>query len=257
MRSDTDGGDVRRGVGVAYDGGVFKQPWSVVLLAIALVAAACGGDGAESFDGERLPQDATSLQAASATAMGNVSSVRFQLTRTGAPVYIDQVESIALDELEGRFALPGSADAILQVTVNESLGTKLGAVAIGDEVWLSNPVTGKFETLPPGFDLDPSLFFDPKDGWQPLIGSLTDVTFVEEQSNGRYWLTGTAPAERMQSITAGLVRGQDVDLDLWLNPVTAEVVAIEFSTEFDGATSDWVLELLDYGEPFEITPPEE
>jgi len=189
--------------------------------------------------------------------MGNVSSVRFQLTRTGAPVYIDQVESISLDELEGRFTLPGSADAILQVTVNESLGTKLGAVAIGDEVWLSNPVTGKFETLPPGFDLDPSLFFDPKNGWQPLIESLIDVTFVEEQSNGRYWLTGTAPAERMQSITAGLVRGQDVDLDLWLNPVTAEVVAIEFSTEFDGATTDWALELLDYGETFEITPPEE
>lgn len=189
--------------------------------------------------------------------MGNVSSVRFQLERTGAPVYIDQVESIALDSLEGRFSLPGSADAILQVTVNESLGTKLGAVAIGDEVWLSNPVTGKFETLPPGFDLDPSLFFDPKDGWQPLIESLTNTTFVEELANGRYALTATAPADRMQSITAGLVRGQDVDLALQLNPVTAEVLTIEFSTEFDGETSDWVLDLLDYGETFEITPPEE
>lgn len=241
----------------AYDGGVVTKRWFVLLLAVALVAAACGGDGEESFEGERLPQDAASLQATSATAMGNVSSVRFQLARTGAPVYIDQVESIALDELEGRFSLPGSADAIIQVTVNESLGTKLGAVAIGDEVWLSNPVTGKFETLPPGFDLDPSLFFDPKDGWQPLIESLTNTTFVEELANGRYALTATAPADRMQSITAGLVRGQDVDLALQLNPVTAEVLTIAFSTEFGGATSDWVLDLLDYGETFEIVPPQE
>ena len=189
--------------------------------------------------------------------MGEVDSVRFQLVRSGAPVYIDQVESIALDELEGRFALPASADAILQVTVNDALGTRLGAVAIGDEVWLSNPVTGKFETLPPGFDLDPSLFFDPKGGWQPLIESLRDVTFTGELPNGRYAVTATAPAERMQSITAGLVRGQDVELDLELNPITAEVLAIAFSTEFDGATTDWVLNLGDYGESFEIVPPQE
>jgi len=230
---------------------------AVLFAALMLALVGCGDGGGESFDGPRLAQDATELQATSAAAMGSVTSVRFQLTRTGAPVFIDQVESIALDQIEGRFSEPGSADAILQVTVNESLGTKLGAVAIDEEVWLSNPVTGKFETLPPGFDIDPSLFFDPKGGWEPLIGGLTDVEFVEEQKNGRYHLTGTAPAERMQAITAGLVRGQDVDLDLWLNPVTAEVVAIEFSTEFDGETSDWVLELLDYGETFEIVPPDE
>ena len=236
---------------------MFTKRWFVILIAIALVASACGGEEGVSFDGPRLATEASSLQAASATAMGNVESVRFQLERTGAPVYVDQVESIALDELEGRFSLPGSADAILEVTVNGSLGTKLGAVAIDDEVWLSNPVTGKFETLPLGFDLDPSLFFDPKEGWQPLIESLTNVTFVAEESDGRYALTGTAPAERMQSITAGLVRGQDVDLDLWLNPVTAEVLTIEFSTEFDGETSDWVLNLFEYGGTFDITPPEE
>ena len=229
----------------------------IVSFAFCLTAAACGGGDSASFDGDRLPTDAASLQAESASAMGEVDSVRFQLVRSGAPVYIDQVESIALDELEGRFALPASADAILQVTVNDALGTRLGAVAIGDEVWLSNPVTGKFETLPPGFDLDPSLFFDPKGGWQPLIESLRDVTFTGELPDGRYAVTATAPAERMQSITAGLVRGQDVELDLELNPITAEVLAIAFSTEFDGATTDWVLNLGDYGESFEIVPPQE
>ncbi len=227
-------------------------------LSILLFAAASCGGG-EDLGGEKLEQNAMSLQAASAEAMGAVTSVRFELERTGAPVFIDQIESISLDNLEGRFQSPGSADAILQVTVNGSLGTKLGAVAIGDEVWLSNPVTGEFETLPPGFDLDPSLFFDPKDGWQPLIEGLTDVEFVaeEDREGTRYHLTGTALSENMESITAGLVRGQDVDLDLWLHPVTADVRVIEFSTEFDGATSDWVLELREYGEEFVIEPPEQ
>lgn len=227
---------------------------AAMLIAVAL--SACSG---EDLGGEKLPTESASLQQTAADTMAAVTSVRFQLERTGAPVYIDQVESISLDSLEGRFQEPGSADALLQVTVNNSLRTKLGAVAIGDEVWLSNPVTGTFETLPPGFDIDPSLFFDPVGGWKPLIDGLTDTEFIEEtdRDGTRYHLRATAPADNMQSITAGLVRGQDVLLDLWLHPVTAAVTAIEFSTEFEGATSDWVLELLDYGESFEIVPPDQ
>ena len=232
------------------------------LIALALGAmlllAACGGG--EDLGGELLALDAALLQEASAEAMGNVESVRFGLERTGAPVFIDGAQSIALDNIDGRFSLPGSADALLGVTVNGSLRTELGAIAIDEEIWLSNPTTGRFETLPPGFDIDPSLFFDPVGGWRPLLAGLTDVEVVgEEQRNDatRYHLTGVAPAERMQAITAGLVTGQAVDLDLWLHPVTAEVTSLTFSTEFDGAVSDWVLELTEYGETFDISPPEE
>lgn len=224
---------------------------SVVLL------VACGAG--EDLGGEPLDLEPVSLQAMSAEVMGQVTSVRFGLERTGAPVFIDGAQSIALDNIDGRFSVPGSADAILGVTVNGSLRTELGAIAIDDEVWLSN-LTGGFETLPPGFDIDPSLFFDPVGGWMPLIAGLSDVAVVgEEQRNGatRYHLNGTAPAERMQAITAGLVSGQDVVIDLWLHPVTAEVTSVEFSTDFDGDTSNWVLELTEYGETFDISPPAE
>ena len=227
----------------------------------ALVAAACsGGDGGnEVLDGPLLDPDVVTLQPAVAQAMGAVTSVRFEVERSEAPVFIDQVESIALNTILGTFEVPGSANAILQVTVNDALNTELGAIAIDDEVWLTNPVTGQFETLPPGFDIDPSLFFDPVNGWRPLIEDLTDTRFVaEEQRNGatRYHLTGTAPAERMQSITAGLVRGQEVALDMWVHPVTGEVSELEFSTVFDGAQSDWLITLTEYGEDFNISPPD-
>ncbi len=229
---------------------------------LALGACSSGGDTTPEPDAaDKLATgDVAALQLTSSEAMAAVESVRFTLERTGAPVFIDPASVIALDLLEGRFIVPGSADAILQVSVNESLNTKLGAVAIDDEVWLSNPVTGNFETLPPGFDIDPSQFFDPKGGWQPLIAELRDVVFVAEESRGgstRYHLTATAGSERIQAVTAGLVRNQDVDLDLWLDPVTGEVASMEFSTVFDGATSDWKLELFDFGETFEIVPPVE
>ena len=93
-----------------------------------VLLAACGGG--EDLGGELLELDAVALQETSAQAMGEVESVRFGLARSGAPVFIDGAQSISLDNIDGRFAVPGSADAILGVTVSGSLRTELGAIAI-------------------------------------------------------------------------------------------------------------------------------
>ena len=227
---------------------------AVALTAAAVLLGSCGSS--EDLGGIKLDTNADLLIEEAAQVMGDVDSVQFSLTRTGAPVFIDQVESLSLDALEGRFSRPGSADALIDVTVNGSLRTKLGAVAIGDEVWMSNPVTGVFETLPLGFDLDPSLFFDPENGWRPLISELTNVSFVaEEQREGtRYHLRGTATEANMRRVTAGLVR-QSVEIDLWLHPVSALVTDMTFDTDWLGETSSWELTLRGYGASFEITDP--
>ena len=47
--------------------------------------------------------DPGALMQSSATAMSEVTSVEFELERTGAPVFIDQFQEIALDELRGQF----------------------------------------------------------------------------------------------------------------------------------------------------------
>ena len=200
------------------------------------------------------------FQAQVAEVMGETESVRFSIERSEAAVYIDQIESISLDSVEGRFTQPSSAEAIIGVTVNDSLRTELGAIAIGDEVWLTNPATGTFETLPSGFDIDPSSFFDPVGGWKPLIEDLTDIELVgqvERNGEERLQLSGTAPADRMTAITAGLVRDQEVEIDLWVEPGTLNVMSVEFSTTFNELETSWQLELSEYGEPFDISPPEE
>jgi lipoprotein LprG len=200
---------------------------------------------------------AADVVAAAATAMGDVTSVEFRLDRGGAPIFIDEFERIALNSLHGQFSVPGKAQAELEVTVNDNLATRLGAVAVDDEVWISNPVTGDFETLPAGYDIDPSKFFDPEQGWQPLLANLQDVTIagIDDRGGERYHVTGTAPAEQVSDITVGLVEGQDVAVDLWIHPGTHLVTAAEFETTIDGATSDWALELDNYGETFTIEPP--
>jgi hypothetical protein len=233
----------------------------------ALLLAACGGSdrGPNEPTGPTLPADAAAIVTASAIAMGDVTSVRFDLARTGARVYIDQFESIAIDRVVGEFTVPQSAQAVLDVEVNDSLKTQLAAIALGEEVWLSNPITGEFETLPAGYDIDPSRFFDPEGGWRPLLNGLTDAELLGlETRRGakRYHVRGTATKEQMKIITAGLVRNQDVALDFWIQPVTGLVHSVEFSTDpMSGSASeeqvDWVLELDQYGDEFTIVPPDE
>ncbi len=202
--------------------------------------------------------DPSSIVASAAEAMRAVTSVEFELKRTGAPVFIDQFESIALNELRGQFALPNKAQAELTVRINDNLTTKLGAVAINTEVWISNPVTGDFETLPAGYDIDPSKFFDPENGWRPLLTELGNVELVgiEDRGGDRYHVRGIAPAAQVREITVGLVRGQDVPIDLWVDPVTGLVTAAELTTMVEGADSHWVLGLDNYGDSFTIKPPE-
>jgi lipoprotein LprG len=229
--------------------------WLFVLVC-GIVGVACGGDG--ESEGDLLPADAATILEASSAAMGEVTSVRFDVRRSGADVYIDQFESLALNKIKGRFSAPSSADAVLSVTVDGSLKTDLGAVALGGKVWLSNPVTGKFEVLDTGYDIDPAKFFDPKRGWGPLMRSLTDVVLigVEDRGGKRYHVRGIGPPAQMEIVTAGLVRDQDVTIDFWLKRDTALVTAAKFSTVFAGKTTDWVIEFSDYGGKFEIKTPQ-
>ena len=200
----------------------------------------------------------TDVQAAATEAMAGVTSVEFTLDLDGHPIFIDQFESIALDGLLGQFTVPRSAQASLDVEVDGSLRTRIGAIALDDEVWISNPVTGNFETLPAGYDIDPSRFFDPEGGWQPLLANLQDVALVEIDDRGgqRYPLRGTAPAAEVRNVTAGLVRDQDVPVDLWVHPHSWLVTAAEFTTVIDGGETHWTLELDRYGDRFDIDPPE-
>jgi lipoprotein LprG len=187
--------------------------------------------------------------------MGAVESVAFDLARSGAPVSIDGNGTIVFESLTGRFTVPDSADAVLTVRIADALTTELGAVAVGGEVWLSNPVSGRFEPLGDGFDLDPSTFFDPVDGWRPLLEELDEVELVGEGDDGLH-LRGVASAARMAAVTGGLVDDEDVAVDLWVDPATSLVTAGRFTTGEGDDASEWELELHDYGATFEIEAPD-
>ena len=111
----------------------------------------------------------------------------------------------------------------------------------------------------PSQAFDPATLFDPDIGWRPMLATgLSDVDWVGPESTDagdRYHLRGTADPERLEVITAGLVRNQTVVIDLWFDTTGGQVREVEFSTVNEGETSTWTLTFSGYGEPVDVQPP--
>jgi len=225
------------------------------LLAFVILAAACGSTDPEP----QLSANIDDVLAASAAAMGAVDTVRFGIERGGVPIYIDPTGTLEFKEATGRFVAPQSADAVVKVGIS-GLNVQIGAIAIDGTIWLSNPISGEWEQAPAGYDFDPTTLFSPEVGWKPLLaGELQNAVLVGLEGGDdapRYHVTGAAPAIRIAKITAGLVSGQDVDVDLWLDPDTGHVLEVTFDTETAAGISSWDLRFFDYGDDIEIVPPE-
>lgn len=227
----------------------------VALLALVISATACGGGTPAST----LPPEPAPVLEASAAAMGSVDYVRFKIERSGAPVYIDSLDTLNFSVAEGTFAAPSSANAVVTLAVG-TINAQIGAIAIDGVTWLSNPITGDWEEAPSGYEFDPATLFDPELGWRPLLANgLTDVVWVGQEtrnSEPRYHIRAQADEERVAVILAGLIRQQPVTLDLWIEPTTGYVREAELSTVHEGQTSDWDIEFNEFGVEVEISPPE-
>ncbi len=222
-----------------------------IVVAAAVAAAACGS----SSTGDTLPPDTGVILDAAVEAMGRVDTVAFTMERSGVPVEIQDLEFVGA---EGRYAAPESADALLSMKAGD-LTVQLGTIAVGERVWLTNPLTGAWEELELGTGFNPAIVFDPRRGWVPLLSEdLSRPALVgTERVDGveSYHLTATIAARRIEALTAGLVPPQDVDAELWFDVAGGRIVAVEFTTAVPEGDTHWRIGLTDYGDPVEITPP--
>jgi hypothetical protein len=222
-----------------------------ILLAAVLIGAACS-EADEAIDPE-------AVIAQSIERMGEVESVAFFLERTGIPVYIDDANTIEFTSADGRFLAPESTDALLTVRAF-GIPARVGAVQIGGDTWITNPITGKWEDAPSGFTFDVAALFDRTQGWSALLdGGLTNVHFVAETEVDGEVLAHfrvTAPADRIEQITAGMVSGQAVDGDLWILRSSGEIRELSFHTDMTDGVTSWRLVMTEYGSEVEISVPD-
>lgn len=215
-------------------------------IAAALLVAACGGttDDPASAGPQELVDEAASV-------MATITSSSFTMERSGAPV---EIEGMVFESARGEYAAPDSARAILSVRAGD-LAVKLGTIAIGDRVWLTNPLTGAWEQLARGSGFNPAIVFDPHLGWVPLLTEdLTDLRDAGAADGARV-VRGVVAASRVEFLTAGLVEAQSVEADIHIDADGGHIVRVEFTTGGETGESEWVIELGDFDAPVTIQAP--
>jgi hypothetical protein len=219
-------------------------------LALALTLTACGGD-AEPVPDPPPPEE---LVQNAADAMSQLVSARFEMFGAGAAITISGLD---FERAVGRYAAPDAADAILTMRGGD-LTIELGTISIGSRTWLVNPLTGKWEELGVGTGFNPATMFDAEDGWRAVLLGLESPTIGETQQihGARRWvLTGTLPADQIETLTAGIAGGEAVPVIFFIDPATSRLIRIEFSTTGENGVSDWVIEMSNFDEPVTIEPP--
>jgi lipoprotein LprG len=224
----------------------------LILPFFLLAATACSSSGSDdSRSAEQLATDA-------AAAMAEVSSVAFTVEHDGTDVFIDEAGLVSFEAAEGHYTEPGAAEAVVAVRAG-GFRTEVGAVAIDDEMWMTDPLTGAWGDAPAAFAFNPARLFDADDGLSALLSdNATTAELGESEGDDGpegHHLRMTVPREQITDLSGGLI-DDDTRTDLWIDPDTDRLVALAFEVSDGEETSTWRFALDDYGAQVTVEPPD-
>lgn len=207
-----------------------------------------------------LPQlSADEIKQRSAASMDALSSLHFMIELSGRLTYIDPASVLALKRAEGDIVAPDKVQAVVRT---RTFGTTadLGVVGIGAQQWARNPLSGRWETLPPEYGaFDIGALFSGETGVAGLLRDVPLTAQPQETLDGRphYVLTTTTSGQQLTAMTSGMITGGAVDVKLSIDGATFRLSQIEL-TERDTdptAPTRWLIKLSAFDQPVQITPP--
>jgi len=220
-------------------------------IGLALVAGACSDSGADTTT-TSLP-DPVAILAEAAVTMQQVETLAYSIELSGDPITVLGIE---MQSARGEYAAPDSSRAVLRAKLG-GLTIELGTIAIADVSWVTNPLTNQWNEYTGSRAFNPSIIFDPQQGWLPLLTrDISDARLVEPVEGDTYVVRGTAAGSRVEVLTAGLVESQPVALDIHIQRATGLVTLMDFATQGENGRTRWLLELSDFGQEVSISPPE-
>ena len=216
------------------------------LVLITLIAPAC----ARSDTSDEPVPPVEKVLADSHAAMSVLTSAGFAMSVSGAPIEVTGLEFV---DAEGTYLAPDRGEAVLMLRIND-ITIGVGTISVGDRTWVTDPLTGQWSELARGVGFNPALLFG-DEGWTALLaGALTDPA-IHGIRGGRFVITGTAPAERVARLTAGVVTGQAVDIEFGIDTGSSLVETAQFTTTSPDGDTEWSIRLGPFDEATEIEPP--
>jgi lipoprotein LprG len=226
---------------------------ALTLIVLSWLLVACGAQSSQP------KPSADEIKARAAATMSALTSLHFTIELSGKLTYIDTSRLLALKRAEGDIVAPDRVKAVVR-TRTFGTTTEIGIVGIADQQWARNPVSGRWETLPPSYGtFDIAALFAPEHG----LGSLLKTQSLAQQPNdtldGRahYLLGTTVPGAVLAPMTSGMITTGTVQAQLWVDSTTftlSQIALTESDTDPDDPTH-WLIKLSAFNQPVEITPP--
>jgi hypothetical protein len=209
------------------------------------------------------PLPAEEILSRSIARLYEASGLHFVVQRDGAPAFLDVAETLSLRRMEGDYVAPDRVRATVRI-IATGFVTEIEVIGIGDIQWETNPLSGKWEQLPPQWGFNPTSLFDSTTGLQPILeNDLEDLKYVGNQEleewpgESLYSLTGLLRGSRIFRTTFGLIGPGRLDMQLWIDPDTFEVYRMVLVEEGKGEeeTTTWTIDFWDYNQVVEIEAP--
>lgn len=183
------------------------------------------------------------------TRFDRVTTLHFVLSVEGA-IYIDDARTQRLTAAEGDLVRPDRVSLVARVAVG-SVVAQLKFIQVAEMAFLTNILTGRWQTAPAGFSYDPRLVFNPTSGVSAIIGQApvwTLVEMVRVANQDTQHLRGIVPAAVAAPLVSNSLRGDYVDVDIYVegrnNDVLKLVLAEQPAAVADGVpVSKWTLDL--------------
>lgn len=177
-------------------------------------------------------------------------------------VFLDQLRTEKLKSAEGDLVRPDRVSLTAKAQVGP-VNAQLKFIQIGDKAYLTNILSGKWENAPSGFAYDPRIVFDQDrgvaailtrvQGWQPA--SAEKINGADTQH-----VRAPVPTATVNDLVGSSLRGDTVDVDLYIEPKNNDVVRIVLAERPDAVTpgtvaAKWTLDLSKQNDNITITAP--
>ena len=223
-----------------------------LMFAVAALAGCGFGSPEATPEPSPTPVNPAALLAESGAAMSALRSFRFSLAHNegGTPL----ADSLTVTSAEGAVVSPDRISVDFSGTFG-SFGIRSGIVAIGADSYMTNPLTGEWESVASG--VSPLAFFDPQSGIGAMMRSV-DNPALASSSDESHVVEGDLAVSVLAPILGGAATDGDVRVELTIAADTLflEKAVIEgrvTAAEPDGLTR--TIELWDFDAPILIEPP--
>ena len=231
----------------------------MILLFIGIVASiACGGSNSNRNTVTTTSVTAQTILSNASTRFDQISSLHFVFQIQG-DVPLDKAKTLKLRGAEGDLSRPDSAQAKADVTfLGATISLKF--VSIGNEQYITNPITGAWETSPANLGYDPAVLFDDNQGIGHVLDTLQNPKIAgSETINGEdtYHLTATVAQADAQPIAAGALSSAAPAVDLWITKKNYDLAKLTLhdAGEAGANTTTWTLVISKQNEPVTIQRP--